>query len=241
MTVSWADRPFLCLDTETTGVDPFNDRIVEVAVVEIGPRGEAARPFSAIVNPGVEIPDEAAAVHGITTEHAREKGEAPAWALGVVARRIWEHLEEYAGLAPVVMFNARFDWPLLLAEAARHQVDEFPVMAPVLDPYLLDRLCDRYRPGKRQLTLVADHYGVALDGEAHGGLVDAKAAGRVARQIIDRFPDLRRRNLASIYLHQAHGHEQDRQRFVDYMRRHVDPEFNTPAGWPVPVEPEAQR
>ena len=238
--MSWADNPLLALDCESTGVDPFPDRIVEGAAVLIDPDGTARRPWSAIVNPGVEIPADASEVHGITTGHAREKGEQPSAALSTVATIIWEHIDAHAGQAAVVMFNARFDWPLLLAEAARHHVDEFPVMAPVLDPYLLDRMCDRYRRGKRQLTLVADHYGVSLDGAAHGALVDAKAAGRVAHQIVARYPDLAERNLPDLYLHQAHGHEQDRQRFEDYLRRNVDPEAHVTPGWPVPVEPEVR-
>lgn len=236
--IHWADRPFLCLDTETTGVDPFNDRIVETAAVRLYDDGDQTGDTLAhdIVNPGVPIPGAAAEVHGITTERAETEGVSPQVALEQLAKQIWQHHDEQDGQGPVVMFNARFDWPILLAEAARHRV-EFPVMAPVLDPMLLDRMCDRYRKGGRRLELVADHYGVPIpEGEAHGARADALAAGLVMRRMLVRFPELREHTLASLWLHQAHGHEEWRQGFEDYLRRNKDPQAQIVPGWPVPVE-----
>jgi DNA polymerase III subunit epsilon len=234
--MTWASLPVLAIDTETTGVDPFTDRIVSVAAVTVLPDGSTDGVWSTIIDPGVDIPDGATAVHGITTADAQANGVDPRVALDELGALLWRHMADHEGRAAVVMFNARFDWPLILAEAARHQV-EFPCFAPILDPYLLDRICDRYRPGKRQLTMVADHYGVELAAEdAHGAVADARAAGRVLREMIVRYPGLAGQTLAQLWLTQVHGHEQDRQRFVDYMRRQKDPQFDTPAGWPVPVE-----
>lgn len=241
MTGHWADQPLLAIDTETTGVDPFSARIVEVATATIDPTGTVIDSWSTIVDPGVRIPDEAAAIHGINTDRARAEGIAPGKALTELAARIWEHVDTFQMGAPLAMYNARFDWTLIMAEAARRGVD-VPVFAPVVDPLLLDRMCDRYRKGGRKLQVVAGHYGVVLsDDDAHGALADAVAAGRVMRRIVERFPQLRDLNLNGIWLHQAHGHEQDRQRLVDWKRRNSDPEFDAPAGWPLPVEPERRR
>lgn len=233
--MTWTERPFLAIDTETTGVDCFTDRIVELASAVVDPDGSVRDGWSTIVDPGVDIPDEAAAVHGITTERARSEGVSPAEAVRRVAGDIWAHQGTFAPEgAPVVMFNARFDWPLLMTEAERYGV-EFPCFAPILDPYLIDRMCDRYRKGRRQLTLVADHYGIDLGESAHGALADATAAGQVMRQILDRYPAIGEHTLAGVWLRQVRGHEEDRQRFVDYMRRNTDPEFDSPPGWPVPA------
>jgi DNA polymerase-3 subunit epsilon len=232
----WADLPLLAVDTETTGVDPFEARIVEAATATLDPKGRVIDSWSTIVDPGVDIPVQAAEVHGIDNERARLEGQPPHKALEDLAGRLWEHLEAFEMRAPVVVYNGRYDWPLILAEADRHRV-EIPVFAPILDPFLLDRMCDRFRRGKRQLTLVAGHYGVDLrPDEAHGALADAIAAGQIMRRLLDRFPDLGDHTLAGLWLHQAHGHEQDRQRFVDWKRQTSDPDFDTPAGWPIPVE-----
>lgn len=228
--MSWISDPFLCLDVETTGVDPFEDRIVQVAAVMVGAQGQTSYSYSTIVDPGVEVPAEAALIHGISTSRAMAEGVKPAEALSQVAELIFDH-----GHRPVVMFNARFDWPMLMAEAERHGVD-FPVIAPVLDPYLIDRMVDRYRTGGRKLTAVCRHYEVPLtDEEAHGALADAIAAGRVMHQIIERYPAIAEHTLAGVFLRQVKGAEEDRLRFLDWRRRNVDPEFRSQAGWPIPT------
>lgn len=232
MTVaSWVDEPWLAVDCETTGIDCWSDRIVEVAVVEVLPDGSTGDSYVAVVNPGVEIPESAAKIHGITTERAVAEGVSPTEAITQVAERIFAH-----GFRPVVGFNLRYDWPLLMAEADRHNL-EFPITAPALDAFLMDRICDRYRTGKRKLVLVADHYGVELsDEDAHGAAADAIAAARVMRAIVAKYPKVASYPLAGVYLRQIHGHEQDRRRFVRYMREHVNPEFDSPPGWPIPID-----
>lgn len=231
---AWADQPWLAVDCESTGVDPFTARIVEVACVEVAPDGSVGDDgYCVIVDPGVDIPAEAAAIHGITTERARAEGVQPADALAEVAARIFEH-----GHRPVVGFNLRYDWPLLVVESIRHGV-EFPVMAPALDPFLLDRMCDQFRKGGRKLVQVCEHYDVALDeADAHGALADAVAAARVMRALLARYPEIAEGSLASVFLRQIQGHEVWREGFVDWKRRSSDPSFDIPAGWPIPVAAE---
>lgn len=228
-TATWVNEPFLSLDTETTGVDVWSDRIVEVAAVVVYPDGSLGDSYATVVNPGIEIPEEASAIHGITTQRTRDEGVPPAEALAEIARRIFDH-----GHRPVVGFNMRFDWPILLAEAERHGV-EFPFLAPVLDPYLVDRMLDKYRKGPRKLVAVAQHYAVELDeDDAHGALADAVASARVMRAVLARYPQVGRHSLASVFLRQVRGHEQWRQGFVEYKRR-TDPSFDIDPGWPVPA------
>lgn len=239
----WARRPFLCIDAETTGTDPLEDRIVELAVVEVDRHGDADEAWSTIVDPGleVEIPDEAAAIHGITTERARDEGIDLEAALEYVAERIYRHHETWEGQAAQVMFNARFDLPLLISEAERRLVP-FPCFASILDPFLIDRLCDRWRAGKRRLTLVADHYEVELDeADAHGALADATAAGRVMVKLLERYPQVGAHTLAWVWLRQVQGHEQDHDRFVDYLRQTTDPTIEAAPGWPIPARRQRRR
>src|SRR5438270_14068809 len=61
------DRPLAVLDLETTGVDPKLDRIIEVSVLKLLPGGGHDH-RTRRVNPGVPIPPEATAVHGITDD-----------------------------------------------------------------------------------------------------------------------------------------------------------------------------
>ncbi len=234
----WTELPLLSLDCETTGVDVFEDRIVEIAAAVIDPDGDVPGTWSRIVNPGVLVPDAAAQVHGITTERAATEGVTPVEALTYVAVAIQNHLYAHDGHAGIVIYNATFDLPLLLTEAERHGVD-FPPVTGLLDPYLIDRLLDRFRKGKRQLAMVAAHYGVELtDADAHSAAGDAVAAGRVMQAMVKRYPQLRERSLGSMWLRQVQGHEALRVDFAKYMRDKVDPKFESTPGWPIPVARE---
>src|SRR5260370_35987152 len=59
----------IVLDTETTGLDPAEGhRIVEIACIELVHHVPTGRKFHRYVNPGREMPEDALAVHGITSE-----------------------------------------------------------------------------------------------------------------------------------------------------------------------------
>lgn len=228
----WTAKPLLSIDTETTGVDPFGARIVEIGAVSLDLSGNILSSWSTIVDPGVEIPAEAAAIHGISTSRAMAEGVNPAKAIQHTADLI--HEAAMAG-EPIVMFNARYDWPLLLTEAERYGVDVFPYAA-ILDPFLIDRMVDQFRKGGRKLGMVATHYGVELkEEEAHGALADAVASGRVMRRLVEKYPQIGDRSLASLWLRQIRGHEKWRGGFVDYLRRTKDPDADVAPGWPIPV------
>ncbi|GAA1653297.1 exonuclease domain-containing protein [Microbacterium flavum] len=179
---SWADAVGV-FDLETTGIDVLTDRIVTAHVGLLGPDGTVQRARSWIADPGVEIPEGATAVHGITTEHARAHGRPAA---DVVAEIVAELRDLFAGGVPVVAYNAPYDFSLLKYEALRHGISAIETPAPVIDPLVLDKAHDRYRRGKRTLEVVAAHYEVALVG-AHDAAADAIAAGRVAQALARRF------------------------------------------------------
>ena len=61
---AWLDHPIALIDTETTGRDATQDRIIEIGVV-LGLRGEIVGRFGKLVDPGRPIPAESSAVHGI--------------------------------------------------------------------------------------------------------------------------------------------------------------------------------
>lgn len=162
-------------DTETTGIDLENDRIVELgaAYFEGGARLQRRR---MLVNPGRPIPPEATAVHHISDDDVKL---APPFA--EVGPRFVLHLDGSAlgGPAPVLSgYNAaRFDAPLLNAELAR-------IGSPVrIDP---DRVVDPFffalwhlrSLRSRKLGFVCDRFGVKLV-DAHSAAADAVATGEL--------------------------------------------------------------
>lgn len=179
MTAPWWEGPLVGFDLETTGPDPETARIVTATVAVDGLTTEPIV-VTWLVNPGVEIPAEATAVHGVTTEQAREHGQSAVAAVS----RILEVLR--AQVHPLVAFNATFDFTVLDREARRHG---FAPLDPgvVVDPFVLDKHLDRYRKGKRTLGVMCEHYGVALT-NAHDATADALAAVGLVRELGRRHP-----------------------------------------------------
>ncbi|WP_438353069.1 exonuclease domain-containing protein [Microbacterium sp. CJ88] len=170
-------------DLETTGVDVAHDRIVTAHVGLLDGDGAVIRASDWFADPGIEIPEGAAAIHGITTERARAEGRPATEVVAEVTAALRALLD--AGI-PVVAYNAPYDFSLLKHEAIRHGIDPIVSPSPVIDPLVVDKTYDRWRKGKRTLSAVAAHYAVRLD-DAHDASADAVAAGRVAQALAERF------------------------------------------------------
>ena len=59
------------LDTETTGLDPERDRIIDIGAVRLGPELEVRDRFVTLVDPGVPIPLFITRLVGITDADVR--------------------------------------------------------------------------------------------------------------------------------------------------------------------------
>jgi DNA polymerase-3 subunit epsilon len=187
--MGWHRDLLVGFDLETTGTDPLTARIVTAAVTEVRD-GDPVHHREWLVDPGVPIPEEATAVHGITTARAVADGRPAAGAVAEIADALAAH---WAAGVPVVVYNAPFDLSLLAAELRRHGLPSLDsrldgAIGPVVDPLVIDRTLDRYRRGKRTLEAACAFYGVVLD-DAHEAAADALAAVRVAIALAERFPE----------------------------------------------------
>ena len=205
--MSWTDGPLLGFDTETTGIDVDNDRIVTAALVRRDASGTHVRSW--LINPGVEIPEAAAAIHGVSTEHAREHGRPPREALEEIATDL---AEAFRGGVPVVAYNAAFDLCLLDAELRRHRLRTLPDRLcsdtrPVIDPLVLDRAEDQFRRGKRKLVDLCGYYQVVESGNLHTADVDVVATLDVLERIVGRFPHLAALDLDTLHEYQSTAHQ----------------------------------
>ena len=182
----WTAQPKLCFDLETTGIDVTQARIVSAATVHLQDQ-QRCESRTWLANPGIEIPSEATAIHGITTSYAREHGRDAK----TVATEIKEELENaWESGAVVYGMNLSYDFTLLNCELERYGLEELKI-GPTVDARWLDVYVDKYRPGKRQLTDLADLYEVPLP-TAHDAAVDGEAAGRVCLAIARQHPEVAR-------------------------------------------------
>jgi len=183
----WTEQEFMSLDFETTGVDTNTARPVEVSLLRIGKDESKLAGYehlSTVIDINEEIPEDAAKIHGITTERMRLHGKPAANIIISLASSIQVCIENKT---PLVIFNAPYDWNILFNEAKRYNLT-LVGLPMFLDPLLLDRHFDKYRRGSRQLTTTANHYNVALDGKAHSAEADALAAAKIMRRMIRKYP-----------------------------------------------------
>jgi DNA polymerase III subunit epsilon len=239
--MGWHEGRLAAFDVETTGVHPASDRIVTAAVSLVGGGLETvSRDW--LVDPGVEIPAGATAVHGITTEQARAEGRPSAEAIEEITTLLAEQI--LAGV-PVIAFNARFDLTMLDREARRRGVvpliDRVGGEAGMLvvDPHVLDKQFDRFRKGKRTLTAVCAHYRVPLTAaDAHAANTDALAAARVAWRLGQSSPELRALELRALHGHQVTWAAEQAASFQEYLRSNGSVE-RIEGAWPIVPEPIA--
>ncbi|GGZ91838.1 3'-5' exonuclease [Streptomyces bluensis] len=232
--MGWHRELLIGFDLETTGTDPREARIVTAAVVELRDGQQLGR-REWLADPGVEIPADAVAVHGISNERAAAEG-SPA---DQVAEAIADVLVTYwrTGV-PVVAYNAAFDLTLLSAELRRHGLPSLRERlggldpAPVIDPYTIDRSVDRYRRGKRNLEAVCTEYGIALD-SAHDATADALAAARLARAIAERHPKVAALGPADLHRRQIEWYAAWAADFQSFLRRKGDTDAVVDASWPI--------
>jgi DNA polymerase-3 subunit epsilon len=239
--MGWHRKLLIGFDLETTGTDPRQARIVTGAVIEVR-AGEPGERREWLADPGVPIPADAVAVHGISNERAATQGR-PA---DQVADAIADVLVGYwKAEVPVVAYNAAFDLTLLSAELRRYGLPSLRDRlggadpAPVIDPYTIDRSVDRYRRGKRNLEAVCAEYGIALD-SAHDATADALAAARLARAIADRHPEIASLGPAELHRRQIGWYAEWAADFQAFLRRRGEADAVVDGAWPV-REPADQR
>lgn len=224
----WAER-LAVFDTETTGVDTSSARVVSSTIALLGSNGEVLERYDWLIDPGVEIPEAAARVHGITTSVARESGVAANVGISQILSALASMFDR--GF-PLVAYNAPYDLTLLRAEASRHGLDWLREVSPVVDPLVIDKHCDRYRKGKRTLEVVAAHYGIEL-GAAHDAGEDAIAAGRVAQALARRYAHMLPDDVLALHTAQIAWADNQATSFQEYMRKNKNPSFIADGAWPI--------
>jgi DNA polymerase-3 subunit epsilon len=164
----------IVLDTETTGLDPLRgDRLVEIGCIEIFNRMPTGQTYHVYINPERDMPAEAFAVHGLSTEFLASKP---------LFTEVVDEFLAFIADTPLVIHNASFDISFINAELER-------IKRPVI---VRDRLVDtlllarRKHPGvSNRLDDLCSRY--AIDNSRrtkHGALLDAELLAEVYVDLI---------------------------------------------------------
>ncbi|MGW3623317.1 exonuclease domain-containing protein [Streptomyces sp. NPDC000880] len=232
--MSWAGEPMAAFDLETTGTDIETDRIVTAALVRLEPDGHLSEERTWLLDPGVVIPEQAAAIHGISTNRARKDGASAAPAIEEITQAVAEVLRSGT---PLVVMNARYDLSLLDREGRRYKIKPLSerlgaTPSPVIDPLVLDKHADQYRRGRRTLQALCAHYGVPLD-DAHDARADAVAAAHTARRMGEKHQSIGSVPLADLHELQVRAAAEQSASLQRYLRRTSNPTAYIEPAWPV--------
>jgi DNA polymerase-3 subunit epsilon len=232
--MTWKTKSRAAFDLETTGRNARAARIVTASIVVLGAEGSVEAHHEWLADPGVEIPAEAAQVHGVTTERARSEGRPARDVVAEVSKVLQELFDQDI---PVVAFNASYDFTVMAAECARHGLPQL-TRFPVLDPYVINKQVERYRKGKRTLGALCDDYGIVLD-EAHTSAADALAAAQLLEAMVVKFPELDR-PAEALHRSQVGWSLEQAADFQTYLRR-TKPAAVVEGEWPVLAPVDASR
>ena len=170
------NRPLVFFDLETTGTDIANDRIVEISLVKLFPNNrEEVNTFR--VNPGIPIPAEATAVHGISDEDVKDKPSFSALSeilLGILSN------SDLCGYNLI-----KFDFPLLRMEFVRNNIAFDTLGVNLIDPM---RIFMKNEP--RDLSAALQFYCNENLENAHSAEADTIATKKILLAQIKKYDDV---------------------------------------------------
>ena len=156
-------RPIIFFDLETTGTDIAKDRIVELSVTKFFPDGSQETKTRRF-NPGIPIPPEATAVHGITDDDVKNEKSFAELAKG---------LSNYFLGCDIGGYNIlKFDIPLLVEEFIRASAS-----VPFdIETRKIDAMTIFHKMEKRDLTAAYKFYCDKDHTGAHGAAADVQVS-----------------------------------------------------------------
>ena len=235
----------LVFDTETSSPIPEEAFLVTAFLGLMDGEGKLLKEWNWVIDQGQPVPDEAAAIHGYTTQRVQAEGRKD---VDAALLEILDVISENSGpgsQVPLVSHNSRFDLSLISREWARHGLPVLPFDEyPILDTMTCDRALDKWRKGSRRLEDVAVHYGIELgkEGSAHSADYDAILAGKIALKLR---PKLRAMHKGGDFWewmmdYQGNAYRESALSFASYKRGEqkrkpdeIEPDFVAQLDWPV--------
>jgi DNA polymerase III epsilon subunit family exonuclease len=169
-----ACNEFVAIDLETTGLNPINDKIIEVAAVKFKD-GQIIDRFTTLINPEIHIPSGITRINHITDEMVKD---AP------VLAEVMPCLVNFIEDSILVMHNASFDLKFLKHHAMNFGHD--------INNSYIDTLptCRNIFSGLEnyKLPTIASHLGICGD-SFHRACNDAEICGQVLIKCIETAKD----------------------------------------------------
>jgi DNA polymerase-3 subunit epsilon len=175
------EEVFVCFDIEATGLDPINDRIIEIGAVKFT-FSEILEEYLELIDPGINIPDETIQIHNITNEMVM--GKPP-------IEEVLPSFFSFIGDYPIVGHGMTFDLEIIKESAKRLSItNPFPEKT-IIDTLRLARLYAE-SPSNSLETLRA-HFNIPFEG-AHRAMNDVIVNVKVFKNLTKNFKTLKELN-----------------------------------------------
>lgn len=164
----------IIFDTETTGLNKNEDRIIEIGCIELDNRFPTGRTFHVYINPqGRQVHPDALTIHGISNEQLADKPAFP---------EIAEEFLNFTDDAKLVAHNAMFDLGFINAELER--IGRLPISVDrIVDTLALARR--KHPMGPNSLDALCKRYGIDNSRRTlHGALLDSEILADVYIELI---------------------------------------------------------
>lgn len=168
------NEKFICIDCETTGLDPKEDRIIEVAVV-LFDLNEIFASFESLVDPECAIPETSIAIHNITPAMVENKPKIETLLPEIIAL-----IKDYT----IVGHGVGFDIELLINAAERHGISHNLRKNRILDTLRMARLYGDCPVNS--LEQLRKHFNIPMEG-AHRAMNDVIVNREVFRHLAKRY------------------------------------------------------
>lgn len=168
------DEIFICLDCESTGLDPEKDRIVEIAVATFTFK-EILHSFETLVDPDCFIPQTSQDIHNISQEMVSGKPK-----ICDILPRIFDQIQHHT----IVGHGIGFDLSLIAAEAKRAQIPTTILSNTSMDTLRLARLYGE--SPVNSLDRLRQHFNIAHEG-AHRAMNDVVVNIEVFKYLVKKF------------------------------------------------------
>ncbi len=169
------NRPLAVLDIESTGTNVVKDRIIELYILKIN-TDNTSEEYHQLVNPGIKIPPEVSAIHGIKDEDVKDKP---------LFSSIASNLENFLANCDLAGYNSnKFDIPMLIEEFLRCNIDFDITKRRLID---VQNIFHKMEP--RTLKAAYRFYCGKELHDAHGAKADTKATYEVLKSQIEKYKD----------------------------------------------------
>jgi len=165
----------IVFDTETTGLSPkFGHRVVDLGAVELIDGKRTGRTLQFYLNPRRDSDPKAFEVHGLTREFLSDKPDFS---------QIADEFIQFVSGAEVIAHNAKFDVSFLDAELEScHKEPLWKHVEKITDTVAMARTIIK---GSVSLDVLCERYGIVVDREKHGALLDSEILVDVLGKLIE--------------------------------------------------------